>query len=64
MDFGDNDDHVEIEGAQGDTRGNLTRGVEHVMTAMRELLNTMTYRGDIEDGRGDEERGEDENGVG
>jgi hypothetical protein len=27
------------------------------MTAMRELLNTMTYRGDLEDGRSDEEEG-------
>lgn len=53
-----NNEHEEISGAEGDSRGNLTRGVEHLMTAMRELLNTMTYRGDIEgseNGRDNEE---------
>lgn len=39
----------ETPGAQGVARGNLMQGVEHLMTAMRELLNTMTYRGDLED---------------
>lgn len=56
-DIGDDRVHEEIPGAEGDASGNLTRGVEHLMTAMRELLNTMTYRGDLEDGRSDEEEG-------
>lgn len=58
MGFEVNNEHEEISGAEGDSRGNLTRGVEHLMTAMRELLNTMTYRGDIEgneNGRDNEE---------
>lgn len=54
----DTGDDQETEGADGDARGNLTRGVEHLMSAMRELLGTMTYRGDIdgnEDGRSDDD---------
>lgn len=54
----DDGEHQHIagaEGGEGSNHGdNLTRGVETLMTAMRELLNTMTYRGD-----GPNEEGED-----
>ena len=59
MDDEDQEGRRDVAGAEGGPGsghgGNLTRGVENLMTAMRELLNTMTYRGDgpngnVEDG--------------
>lgn len=45
-----------VAGAEGGNHGdNLTRGVEHLMAAMRELLNTMTYRGDGPNGDGNDD---------
>lgn len=59
VDDEDREGRRDVAGAEGGPGsghgGNLTRGVENLMTAMRELLNTMTYRGDgpngnVEDG--------------
>ena len=62
-----NGPHVEVrleqpvEGAGGGPRPlrdtELVRGVENLMVAMRELLNTLSYRGQPEEGGGEE--GED-----
>lgn len=50
-----------VAGAEGGNHGdNLTRGVEHLMAAMRELLNTMTYRGDGPNGDGPNGDGNDD----
>ena len=46
-----------VEGAEGGPRPlrdtELARGVENLMAAMRELLNTLSYRGEPEDGQED-----------
>lgn len=51
---------IELEGAEGGPRPlrdtELARGVENLMVAMRELLNTLSYRGrpeEAEDEQGD-----------
>lgn len=53
-----------IEGAEGGPRPlrdtELARGVENLIVAMRELLNTLSYRGEP-DGEEGEDTGENEN---
>lgn len=55
-----------VEGAEGVPRPlrdtELVRGVENLMVAMRELLNTLSYRGQPEEAGGEEgEDGREEN---
>ena len=48
-----------VEGAEGGPRPlrdtELARGVENLMVAMRELLNTLSYRGQPDAGENEEE---------
>lgn len=57
-----------IQGAEGGPRPlrdtELVRGVENLMVAMRELLNTLSYRGQPEEDEGEEGEDGGENNYG